>query len=68
MIGIRKPTAAQIKAYRDEHGCGITEARAALMKQWRKEVLTVLRVQCEIGFTHQALTDLIEYLLVVEGE
>lgn len=68
MIGIRKPTGAQIKAYRDKHGCGMLDAKAALMKEWRKEVLTVLAVQCSIGAHDIAVAGLIEYLLALEIE
>lgn len=67
MIGIRKPTAAQIKAYRDENNCGMVEAKARLMKEWRKEVLTVLLVQCELA-QHHVLRDLVEFLLITENE
>ncbi len=64
---ILKPTAAQIRAYRDQHGCSLQEAKAVLLKQWRLEVLEVLRVQCVIGEHAIALHGVIGYLKDLES-
>jgi hypothetical protein len=62
-----KPTAAEIKAYRDAHGCGIDNARTALLKEWRRCELRRQRAAIAELHTpqawHNAFADLIDLLM-----
>lgn len=51
-MSIRKPTARQIRAYRNEKECSLAEARAVIWKQWRSDNLEALRIQNEILDRH----------------
>lgn len=66
---IRKPTGEQIKAYRDKHEVGFYEAKAACLKEWRVENLTVLYMQATVLNQPQiALMGLLSYLLELESD
>ncbi len=58
-----KPTAIEIRAYRDKHECGIEESRAALLKEWRKAELYRLRLRAGELYTVEACRDVIAELL-----
>ena len=66
-----KLTAAEIKAYRDKHECGIEDARTALLKEWHKKELCRLRLRAGELYTVEALrelvADLIDFMMETAG-
>lgn len=61
-----KPTAADVRAYRDAHECSTFEAKAAVRKRWLQERLAYLRKSAnEISSVDECqdiLCEVIEYL------
>lgn len=60
---IHKPSADAVRAYRDEHECGIHEAKAAVMKEWRKRELEQIRLRAGELYTVEACGDVIRDLI-----
>ena len=60
-----KPTAADIKAYREKEQCGLFEAKRDLMSKWRRGNLEALwdRADASYAVDRQVIIDLIELLL-----
>jgi uncharacterized protein YcsI (UPF0317 family) len=65
-----RPTAAEVRAYREEHECSLQEAIAAVSKQWRRDYVSFLRakvgeVNCVRDCEHAmaAIVDLLEVLV-----
>lgn len=63
-----KPTAADVRAYRDHHECGLSEAKAALLCDWRRDTLQGLRVRGYSVSTVEQCRDLIVDLLDLLAE
>lgn len=64
---IRKPTAAQIRAYRDKHNCSLQQAKRVMLRHWRTETLEVLQIQYMVGRPDIALKNLIAYMTELEN-
>jgi hypothetical protein len=62
-----KPTAEDVRAYRDLHECGLETAKAALLKEWRKKGLYLMRMRASELYTIEACRDVIVELLEFLG-
>lgn len=59
-----KPTADDMRAYRDKHECGLYEAKAKLMQAYMAEELNAIKVAHDpVGARLTRLIELIEYTL-----
>lgn len=58
-----RPTADDVKTYRDKHECVIYQARVAVWKDWRELELRRLRLKSGELYTVEACRDVIVELL-----
>lgn len=69
---IYRPDAADVRAYRDKHGCGVVEARAALLREWRRAKITELWKGIMGANSLEALRDrtaeVLEFMLQVDED
>lgn len=67
-----RPTVEEIKAYRDLNECGLFEAKARLLKQWRLKRLQELSSQAAEDYSVEArcdaLSKLIDFMIEVEND
>jgi hypothetical protein len=62
-----KPTADQIRDYRDEHECGLLQAKAELADIWLKTNLVSIKVLAEQGYDAHRLIAMLATLML-EGK
>lgn len=59
----QKPTAEDVRAFRDRHECGLNEAKKELEALWRRDCLYDIRMQAGALYTVEACRDVIVELI-----
>lgn len=62
---MQRPTVNDIRAYRDEHGVGILDAKRTLERAWRQQRLANLLIKLETANAGERNSDLIELIDII---